>query len=236
MNKLQNCKTPIGTKSFIPREQDIYCTGCYEDKFATRCVKCKKVIFFIAILVKINNLNDFIYLGNYNRRCYLQKWAMASWVLHMHKLWDSIGGSTIHEPRRKAILRWLLRWIVCEALHGVYQTHYRWDKKKALFFSILILIYFLQASAVHASFPSRIVTGIMIASFAAAVNRPSSVAASSLTKTTTSFVPIVLKLNWWHLKKFWTKKNSFFATLRRIFYNQSLIFVLYKVIGDFCKI
>lgn len=39
------CKTPIGTKSFIPREQDIYCSGCYEEKFATRCVKCTKVIF-----------------------------------------------------------------------------------------------------------------------------------------------------------------------------------------------
>lgn len=38
------CKTPIGTKSFIPREQDIYCAGCYEDKFATRCVKCRNVI------------------------------------------------------------------------------------------------------------------------------------------------------------------------------------------------
>lgn len=37
------CKTPIGTKSFIPREQDIYCSGCYEEKFATRCVKCSKV-------------------------------------------------------------------------------------------------------------------------------------------------------------------------------------------------
>lgn len=37
------CKTPIGTKSFIPREQDIYCAGCYEDKYATRCIKCKKV-------------------------------------------------------------------------------------------------------------------------------------------------------------------------------------------------
>ncbi len=37
------CKTPIGTKSFIPREQDIYCSGCYEEKFATRCVKCTKV-------------------------------------------------------------------------------------------------------------------------------------------------------------------------------------------------
>ena len=37
------CKTPIGTKSFIPREQDIFCAGCYEEKFATRCVKCRKV-------------------------------------------------------------------------------------------------------------------------------------------------------------------------------------------------
>ena len=37
------CKNPIGTKSFIPREQEIYCAGCYEDKFATRCIKCNKV-------------------------------------------------------------------------------------------------------------------------------------------------------------------------------------------------
>ena len=37
------CKNPIGTKSFIPREQEIYCAACYEDKFATRCVKCNKV-------------------------------------------------------------------------------------------------------------------------------------------------------------------------------------------------
>lgn len=38
------CKTPIGTKSFIPRDQEIYCAGCYEEKFATRCVKCSKII------------------------------------------------------------------------------------------------------------------------------------------------------------------------------------------------
>nr|XP_018910458.1 PREDICTED: prickle-like protein 3 isoform X2 [Bemisia tabaci] len=38
------CKTPIGTKSFIPREQEIFCAGCYEEKFATRCVKCTKII------------------------------------------------------------------------------------------------------------------------------------------------------------------------------------------------
>ncbi|XP_054261784.1 uncharacterized protein LOC128985864 isoform X1 [Macrosteles quadrilineatus] len=38
------CKSPIGTKSFIPREQEIYCANCYEEKFATRCVKCNKII------------------------------------------------------------------------------------------------------------------------------------------------------------------------------------------------
>ena len=37
------CTNPIGTKSFIPKENDIYCTACYEDKFATKCVKCNKV-------------------------------------------------------------------------------------------------------------------------------------------------------------------------------------------------
>lgn len=38
------CRNPIGTKSFIPRENDMYCTGCYEEKFATRCIKCSQII------------------------------------------------------------------------------------------------------------------------------------------------------------------------------------------------
>ncbi|XP_071043944.1 four and a half LIM domains protein 2 isoform X2 [Parasteatoda tepidariorum] len=38
------CKNPIGTKSFIPRDNDIYCTVCYEEKFATRCIKCNQII------------------------------------------------------------------------------------------------------------------------------------------------------------------------------------------------
>lgn len=37
------CRNPIGTKSFIPRDNDIYCTTCYEQKFATRCIKCNQV-------------------------------------------------------------------------------------------------------------------------------------------------------------------------------------------------
>merc|ERR1719234_1403143 len=38
------CTNPIGTKSFIPKEHDIYCAKCYEEKFATKCIKCSKVI------------------------------------------------------------------------------------------------------------------------------------------------------------------------------------------------
>lgn len=39
------CKSSIGTKSFIPRDQEVYCATCYEEKFSTRCVKCDKVTF-----------------------------------------------------------------------------------------------------------------------------------------------------------------------------------------------
>lgn len=38
------CRQPIGTRSFIPKDSDIYCAGCYEEKFATRCTKCHKII------------------------------------------------------------------------------------------------------------------------------------------------------------------------------------------------
>ncbi|KRX65517.1 Four and a half LIM domains protein 2, partial [Trichinella britovi] len=38
------CKTPIGTRSFIPKNDEVYCAGCFEEKFATRCTKCKQVI------------------------------------------------------------------------------------------------------------------------------------------------------------------------------------------------
>ncbi len=38
------CKSAVGTKPFIiPNDKDVYCVGCFEDKFATKCTKCKKV-------------------------------------------------------------------------------------------------------------------------------------------------------------------------------------------------
>lgn len=202
------CKTPIGTKSFIPREQDIYCAGCYEDKFATRCVKCKKVsvniwpsvIWFYCLdkcrrvhfPIKMDEVVAFLELicqllcgiswnkwkclafwmfwtfkkvcvkfaakiseipivadnkipsldnlssrqkstsisiilsliGHNNWRCYLQKRPVPQGMLRMYSLRDTIGRTTLHKSRRKAILCWLLRWIVCKALYCMHQAYY----------------------------------------------------------------------------------------------------------------
>lgn len=39
-----NCKKALGTQSFIPKDDHNYCVTCYEELFATKCTKCKKVI------------------------------------------------------------------------------------------------------------------------------------------------------------------------------------------------
>ncbi|XP_037047443.1 four and a half LIM domains protein 2-like isoform X2 [Bradysia coprophila] len=38
------CKVFIGKSSFFPKEQEIYCSACYEEKYATKCVKCNSII------------------------------------------------------------------------------------------------------------------------------------------------------------------------------------------------
>jgi hypothetical protein len=46
--KRSNCcgnESALFRRSFIPKEHDIYCAKCYEDKFATKCIKCNKVSF-----------------------------------------------------------------------------------------------------------------------------------------------------------------------------------------------
>lgn len=39
----QRCQQPIGTKSFIPKDNSNFCVPCYEKQFAMQCVHCKKV-------------------------------------------------------------------------------------------------------------------------------------------------------------------------------------------------
>lgn len=38
------CRQPIGTKSFIPKDDVIVCVPCYEQKYSQRCFKCELVI------------------------------------------------------------------------------------------------------------------------------------------------------------------------------------------------
>ncbi|CAG5117425.1 unnamed protein product [Candidula unifasciata] len=38
------CLEPIGTKSFIPRDEKAICVPCHENKYAQRCSKCNSVI------------------------------------------------------------------------------------------------------------------------------------------------------------------------------------------------
>ncbi|XP_071818540.1 prickle planar cell polarity protein 3-B-like isoform X2 [Apostichopus japonicus] len=38
------CNEHIGTKKFVPKDDDIYCNNCYEESFGTRCAGCNKVI------------------------------------------------------------------------------------------------------------------------------------------------------------------------------------------------
>ena len=108
------CKTPIGTKSFIPREQDIYCSGCYEEKFATRCVKCTKVMkTTITMLIPTRDLYCLVLLDHHDRWSDLQKRPLASRVLHLHSLRQVFGRSAIHFQGRETLLRRMFRRTIC---------------------------------------------------------------------------------------------------------------------------
>ncbi|XP_045544900.1 four and a half LIM domains protein 2 isoform X4 [Salmo salar] len=38
------CQQPIGTKSFIPKDNGYFCVSCFEKQFAYQCCACKKAI------------------------------------------------------------------------------------------------------------------------------------------------------------------------------------------------
>uniref|UniRef100_A0A1I8IRH5 LIM zinc-binding domain-containing protein n=1 Tax=Macrostomum lignano TaxID=282301 RepID=A0A1I8IRH5_9PLAT len=40
----RECRQPIGSRSFIPRDQEVCCVPCYEEKYAQKCRKCTQVI------------------------------------------------------------------------------------------------------------------------------------------------------------------------------------------------
>ncbi|XP_067140319.1 prickle planar cell polarity protein 3-like isoform X2 [Centruroides vittatus] len=38
------CQNPIKIENFIPKDNEIYCSSCYEQKFFVKCIKCKHII------------------------------------------------------------------------------------------------------------------------------------------------------------------------------------------------
>ncbi len=53
----------VGSRPFIiPNDTDVYCVGCFEEKFATKCTKCKKVMNSGGVTfkneVRDNSLNN----------------------------------------------------------------------------------------------------------------------------------------------------------------------------------
>nr|XP_046919388.1 calponin homology and LIM domain-containing protein-like [Dermatophagoides farinae] len=48
----KKCQTPIGTKTFLQKNDDIYCSECYKNVFATRCIKCCEIIINDGIVYR----------------------------------------------------------------------------------------------------------------------------------------------------------------------------------------
>ena len=62
------CKSLVGSKPFIiPNETDVYCVSCFEEKFATKCTKCKKIMTTGGVTFK-NEVGIF--------RIYLTSWQL----------------------------------------------------------------------------------------------------------------------------------------------------------------
>lgn len=46
------CKQPLGTKSFVPKDEGVVCVPCYEEKYSQKCFKCGKVSLFMHLMIK----------------------------------------------------------------------------------------------------------------------------------------------------------------------------------------
>ncbi|OQV17812.1 Four and a half LIM domains protein 2 [Hypsibius exemplaris] len=57
-----SCKHAIGTGSFVPKDNEIYCGRCYEEKFALRCTKCADVITTNGITYKSQTFHKECFL------------------------------------------------------------------------------------------------------------------------------------------------------------------------------
>lgn len=49
----RRCQQPIGTKSFIPKDNQNFCVPCYEKQYALQCVQCQKVSLILPWTLSI---------------------------------------------------------------------------------------------------------------------------------------------------------------------------------------
>ena len=71
-----SCSQPIGTKSFIPKDQKNFCVPCYQEHFATKCTRCLKV-GLQPIARRMTRPSLSVQLGDRARGCHLQESALV---------------------------------------------------------------------------------------------------------------------------------------------------------------
>lgn len=131
------CKSLVGSKPFIiPNETDVYCVSCFEEKFATKCTKCKKIMTTGGVTFK-NEVGIF--------RIYLTSWQLypyfASILLGMASRMFCVYQLRMHSSRpeiciaaRQTLLRQLLRRTFRQEMYGLQQTYYRSRRNSIYFF------------------------------------------------------------------------------------------------------
>ena len=43
------CNRPIGSRSYYEHQDQPVCVGCYRDKYARKCFKCKEVSYVVGV-------------------------------------------------------------------------------------------------------------------------------------------------------------------------------------------
>lgn len=88
----QRCQQPIGTKSFIPKDNNYFCVPCFEKQFAYQCCACKKVSHLLCVLsVKDSDIWKTVLLLQFT-----QKWLtllLQQTNMTLFLMWNTNGKS-----------------------------------------------------------------------------------------------------------------------------------------------
>lgn len=68
------CQQPIGTKSFIPKDNGYFCVPCFEKQFAYQCCACKKVELQQSVLYVLTVVVHKIPLSRVCHTCTVPAW------------------------------------------------------------------------------------------------------------------------------------------------------------------